>query len=236
MTARIVCAWSGGAEAWARIAAAAAARAAEIVTLTLDLGQGTDLEEVRDRALASGAVRAHVLDVREEFARDHVLPALHAHALQADPEGQQLAARLVARKLEEVAAIEGATPVMESIAIDGTLLGRHGAAYALTKASADAPSAPAHVEIAFEHGVPVAINGVSMALTELIEILTIIAGHHGVGRIGLVEAPAAVVLMTAYAALAGAFPPTDVTGVVRLTLLKGDHTVSGVSRPMAEPS
>ena len=51
---------------------------AEVVTLTLDLGQEQELEEVRERALARGAVRAHVLDVREEFARDFILPALQA--------------------------------------------------------------------------------------------------------------------------------------------------------------
>ena len=41
---------------------------AEIVAVTLDLGQGRELEAVRDRALATGAARAHVLDLREEFA------------------------------------------------------------------------------------------------------------------------------------------------------------------------
>ena len=52
--------------------------------MTLDLGQGRELEAVRDRALAAGAVRAHVLDVREEFARDFVLPALKADAAVDD--------------------------------------------------------------------------------------------------------------------------------------------------------
>ena len=45
---------------------------------------GAALEAVRDRALAGGAVRAHVLDVREEFAHDFVLPALKADALDHD--------------------------------------------------------------------------------------------------------------------------------------------------------
>jgi argininosuccinate synthase len=241
MTARIVFAYSGAADAWAAIAAAAAARGAEIVTLTLDLGQGTDLEEARDAALAAGAVRAHVVDVREEFARDYVLPALHAGVLQNDPMAFALAAELVSRKLEEVAAIEGAAPAAEPVTIHNNLLGRQGAAYTLTKAPADAPPSPAHVEIGFEGGVPVVINGVPMALTELIESLSIIAAHHGVGRIergsrigdrgsgpGVVEAPAGVVLAAAYAALAEASHPGPASGSVCLMLLKGEHTVVGI--------
>lgn len=259
MTARVVFAYSGAAEAWAAIVATAAARGAEIVTLTLDLGQGADLEDVRDAALAAGAARAHVLDVRQEFARDYVLPALHANALQNDPMALALAAQLVSRKLEEVAAIEGATPVAESVTVHNNLLGRQGATYTLTKAPADAPQSPAQVEIAFEGGVPVAINGVSMALAELIESLSIIAGHHGVGRIepgsgtgdrgsggtsmrephtdprsptpdppSCGEAPAAVVLIAAYAALAEACQPGPASGSVKINLLKGDHTVVGI--------
>jgi argininosuccinate synthase len=183
VTTRIVFPYSGEADAWPAIAAAAALQGAEIVTLTLDLGQGTDLEEVRDRALAAGAVRAHVLDVREEFARDYVLPALRADALQADPTALALAEELTSRKLGEVAAIEGAAPAADAAVVRETLVGRRGAAYTLTKTPADAPPTPAHVEIAFERGVPTAINGVPLPLTELIEILAIIAGHHGVGRI-----------------------------------------------------
>jgi argininosuccinate synthase len=228
VTARIVFAWSGAAEAWPAIVATAAARGAEIVTLTLDIGQRDDLEDVRDRALASGAVRAHVLDVREELARDYVLPALQANVLQHDPMARRLASQLVATKLEEIAVIEGATPAVDSVAIEDTLLGREGATYTLTTAPADAPQIAAHVEIAFERGVPRAVNGVPMALTELIDILTIIAGQHGVGRIGAIEAPAAVVLSVAYSALAAACHPDAVTGVVRIELLQGTHTVTQI--------
>ena len=57
---------------------------AEVIAVTVDLGQGSELEAVRDRALAAGAVRAHVLDVREEFARDYVLPRDSAPAALYD--------------------------------------------------------------------------------------------------------------------------------------------------------
>ena len=74
----------------------------DVATLTLDVGQGTDLSDVRDRAMALGAVRAHVMDVREEFARSAVAPAL---ALGVDePRVASLARPIVAKYLAQVAA------------------------------------------------------------------------------------------------------------------------------------
>src|SRR5262252_3654588 len=73
---RVVLAYSGGLNSSVAVPWLAESEHADVVTITLDLGQHGDLEEVRDRALASGAVRAHVLDVGEEFARDHVTRAL----------------------------------------------------------------------------------------------------------------------------------------------------------------
>src|SRR6202042_456157 len=55
---------------------------AEIVALTVNLGQpGEDYETVKDKALQIGAVEAHVIDAREEFARGYVLPAIKANAI-----------------------------------------------------------------------------------------------------------------------------------------------------------
>jgi argininosuccinate synthase len=68
---------------------------------------------VRERALASGAIRAHVLDAREEFARQYILPALQAGALYGGryPMTSSLARPLIASKLVEIARIEKATVV-----------------------------------------------------------------------------------------------------------------------------
>ncbi len=52
---RIVLAYSGGPDTSAAIPWLAETYAADIITVTIDLGQGRDLEEVRDRALANGA-------------------------------------------------------------------------------------------------------------------------------------------------------------------------------------
>jgi argininosuccinate synthase len=59
--------------------------AAEVVALTVNLGQpGEDYDVVRGKALRLGALDCHVVDAREEFARDFVLPAIHANADYGD--------------------------------------------------------------------------------------------------------------------------------------------------------
>src|SRR5438477_3032146 len=110
---RIVLAYSGGLDTSVAIPWLAETYDAEIIAVTMDMGQGKELEDVRDRALATGAVRAHVLDVREEFARDYVLPALKAGAIYEDryPIGTALGRPLIARKLVEIAGIEQATAI-----------------------------------------------------------------------------------------------------------------------------
>ena len=84
------------------------------------------------------------------------------------------------------------------------------------------PTLPAYVEVEFERGVPVAINGVALTLVELISSLETIAGAHGVGRIDLLEnrlggtksreiyeAPAGVLLHAAHSELQKYVTPRD---------------------------
>src|ERR1700730_16754588 len=55
---------------------------AEVVALTVNLGQpGEDYEVVEGKARQLGALEAHVVDAREEFVRDYVAPAIKANAL-----------------------------------------------------------------------------------------------------------------------------------------------------------
>src|SRR5206468_9683762 len=110
---RIVLAYSGGLGTSVAIPWLAEKYGAEIVAVTMDLGQGRVLEEVRDRALAAGAVRAHVLDVREEFAANFIVRALKADAVYEDryPMATSLGRPLIAKKLVEVADIEQASTV-----------------------------------------------------------------------------------------------------------------------------
>jgi argininosuccinate synthase len=110
---RIVLAYSGGLDTSVAIPWLKARHGAEVIAMTMDLGQGRELEDVRNRALAAGAVRAHVLDVREEFASGYVVPALKADALYEDryPMATSLGRPLIAKKLVELAAIEQATAI-----------------------------------------------------------------------------------------------------------------------------
>jgi argininosuccinate synthase len=105
---RVVQAFSGGSDAAAAVHSLSAD--ADVVTVTLDVGQGCELTGVRERALASGAVRAHVLDVREELARGYFWPAIAAGRFALSCPGELLAP-IVAAKLVELARIEDASIV-----------------------------------------------------------------------------------------------------------------------------
>ena len=110
---RIVLAYSGGLDTSVAIAWLAERYGADVIAVTLDLGQGRELTDVRERALAVGAVRAHVLDVRDEFASQYILPALQAGALYEDryPLATALGRPLIAQKLVDVAHMESAAAV-----------------------------------------------------------------------------------------------------------------------------
>jgi len=110
---RIVLAFSGGLESTVAIPWLAERYGAEIVAVTIDLGQGRELEEVRDRALAAGAVRAHVLDARDEFARGYIIRGLKAGATTLDGVslGAALGVPLIARLVGQIAGIEHATAI-----------------------------------------------------------------------------------------------------------------------------
>src|SRR6188508_3893153 len=110
---RIVLAYSGGLDTSIAITWLSEKYGAEVIAVTLDIGQGRELTDVRERALAVGAVRAHVLDVRDEFAREYILPALQAGALYEDryPLATALGRPLIAKKLVEIARMEGAGTV-----------------------------------------------------------------------------------------------------------------------------
>jgi argininosuccinate synthase len=76
MKQRIALAYSGSVASSAAVAWLMERHGADVVTVTVDVGQTDDLEEVRARALACGALRAHVIDARDAFARDVAIPIL----------------------------------------------------------------------------------------------------------------------------------------------------------------
>ena len=202
------------------------AAGAEVVTVTVDIGQARDVDEVRAQALAAGALRAHVFDLRLEFARDHVLPAMRSRTLDSLADGVP-ASPLVERKLTEVAAIERATRIdgIEAfdVADDPERRRRRAARTLLERPVADAalaPDAAARVELTVESAMPVAVNGVALDAAELLESVALIAGQHGIGRLPRLDAPAIPVLHAAYAALDGG------DGIVHFQFHKGRLTLT----------
>ena len=114
MTDRVVLAYSGGLDTSVAIGWLAETTGAEVVAVAVDLGQGgEDLETIRKRALACGAVEAVVVDARNEFADDFCLPALRANALYMDryPLVSALSRPLIVKHLVEAARAFGASAV-----------------------------------------------------------------------------------------------------------------------------
>lgn len=108
---RIVLAYSGGLDTSVAVRWLADKYNAEVVAVTMDLGQGKELDDIRERALGVGAVRAHVVDVRDEFAQEYILPALQAGAIYEGkyPLATALGRPLIAKKLVEIAEFENAS-------------------------------------------------------------------------------------------------------------------------------
>src|SRR4051794_33921698 len=114
MTERVVLAYSGGLDTSVAIGWIAEETGAEVVAVAVDVGQGgEDLEEIRKRALACGAVEAVVADARDEFAEEYRLPALQANALYMDryPLVSALSRPLIVKHLAEAAKYHNATIV-----------------------------------------------------------------------------------------------------------------------------
>jgi argininosuccinate synthase len=260
--------------------------AAEVVTLTVNIGAVKDLEAIRERALKTGAADAYVVDARESFITDCVWPALQAGALyeNAYPLATALGRPLIASLLVDVAHQVGASAVahgctgkgndqvrfdVATTALDPHLsviapvrewkmnrdqelayAAQHGIAVPATKESpysvdenlwgrsveagiledpwmeppADAftwtvapeqaPQTPRYLEIGFEGGIPVSLDGETLGGVALIEQLNALGGAYGIGRIDRVEsrlvgiksreiyeAPGAVILHAAHDAL-----------------------------------
>ena len=256
---KIVLAYSGGLDTSVAIKWLQDTYNYDVITVALDVGEGKDLAFVQEKALKVGAIKSIIVDAKETFAQEYVLPALKANAMYEGkyPLVSSLSRYLISRVLVEIAEKEGAVavahgctgkgndqvrfdvsftalkpdlkivaPVREwgwtrdeeieyakqngipipidldnPYSIDQNLWGRScecgvledpwaappEGAYDLTKSIADAPEQAEEVEITFVKGVPTALNGEELPLSELILKLNKIAGNQGVGRIDHVE-------------------------------------------------
>ena len=110
---RIVMAYSGGLDTSVAIKWLQEKYDAEVITVIVDVGQGGDLEAVRQKALTIGAVKSILIDAKEEFVAKYILPALKANAAYEDSYllATALGRPLIAQLLVKVAAQENATAV-----------------------------------------------------------------------------------------------------------------------------
>ena len=286
MPEKVVLAYSGGLDTSVAIRWLKENYNLDVIALTVDVGNERDFSAVREKAMKVGAVKATVADVKEEFIKQFVFPALQA---DANYEGQYplataLSRPLMAKKLVEVARQEKAsavahgctgkgndqvrfevsvaalapnfkiiapardwgmtreetiryaerfnipvpTTVSNPYSIDENLWGRSvecgvledpwveppEEVFSWTKSPAVAPDKPTYVEVGFDKGIPVSIDGQKMDGISLIRQLNELAGSQGVGRIDhaenrlvgiksreIYEAPAAIALLQAHQAL-----------------------------------
>ena len=110
---KCVLAYSGGMDSTISIVWIKEQYDLDVVTLTVDLGGGPELEGVEDRAKSAGAVDSLIWDVRSEFVDNYVFKSLKAGAMYEDvyPLSTALGRPLMAKKLVEAAKKVGASSV-----------------------------------------------------------------------------------------------------------------------------
>ena len=113
MTRKVVLAYSGGLDTSVAVRWIAETYGCQIVCFCADVGQDEDLEAARAKALAVGAHKAIVADLRQTFVRDYVWPALRAGALYEGQYllGTSLARPCIAKGLMDTVAAEDADAI-----------------------------------------------------------------------------------------------------------------------------
>ena len=257
---KVVLAYSGGLDTSVILHWIKERYGAEVIAFTADIGQGEEVEEAREKALRTGAIKAYADDLTDEFVSDFVFPVLRSGAIYESYYllGTSFARPLIARRMIEIARQEGADAVAHGATGKGNdqvrfelsayalnpdirivapwrewdLRGREDCiAYArengiavpvtrekpystdanlfhisyeggvledpwtappagmwkLTVDPEAAPDEPQIVEIGYESGNPVAIDGERLSPAPLLRRANEIAGRHGVGRVDIVE-------------------------------------------------
>ena len=129
---KVVLAYSGGLDTSVILRWLIETHRCEVIAFCADLGQGEELLTVRDKALKTGAARAFVEDLREEFVRDFVFPMLRANAVYEGGYllGTSIARPLIAKRQVEIALREGADAVAHGATGKGNDQVRFELAYA----------------------------------------------------------------------------------------------------------
>jgi len=113
LTRKIVLAYSGGLDTSVLLKWLQQKYDAEVITVTLDVGQKENLEKIEEKAKNLGAIKHYSIDAKDEFVKDYVFPAIKANALYEGkyPVSTALSRPLIAEKLVEVAKKEGADAI-----------------------------------------------------------------------------------------------------------------------------
>jgi argininosuccinate synthase len=166
---RVVLAYSGGLDTSVILRWLIERYRCDVVAYCADLGQGDELTTVRDKALRTGAVAVHIVDLREEFVRDFIFPMLRANAIYEGSYllGTSIARPLIARAQVEIAQKEGA----DAVAHGATGKGNDQVRFELTYAALaphlrviapwrewDLNSRTSLIEFARHHDIPVPVT------------------------------------------------------------------------------
>lgn len=113
MSEKVVLAYSGGLDTSIILKWLIEEKGYDVIAFAADLGQGEELDPVYDKAIKTGASKVFIEDLREEFVRDFVFPAVQANAVYEGVYllGTSIARPLIAKKQIEIARQEGAVAV-----------------------------------------------------------------------------------------------------------------------------
>ncbi len=110
---KVVLAYSGGLDTSVILKLMQEKLNAEVITVTVDVGQKDDFKKIKEKALKFGAVKHYMIDAKEEFAKEYLSKAIKANALYegAYPLAHALARPLIAKKVVEIAKKENADAI-----------------------------------------------------------------------------------------------------------------------------
>jgi argininosuccinate synthase len=110
---KIVLAYSGGLDTSIILKWLKNEYGCEVIAFSADLGQGDELDPVREKAFATGASKVYIDDLKEEFVKDFVYPMFRANAVYEGHYllGTSIARPLIAKRQMEIAKLEGADAV-----------------------------------------------------------------------------------------------------------------------------
>ncbi len=110
---KIVLAYSGGLDTSIIIPWLKENYNCEVIAMAADLGQGDELEPLREKAIKTGAAKIYIEDLKNEFVTDFIFPTLKAGAVYEGKYllGTSFARPIIAKRLVEIARKEGATAV-----------------------------------------------------------------------------------------------------------------------------